>query len=72
MRVSSSAAVRSNAGYDARFGRTLERRVGNAPVHELGVGRELRADLADAVAQRDHHVEALRRRTRRGAWCGSR
>ena len=39
--------------------RTLERRVGDAPVHELRVRRELRAHLADAVAQRDHLVEAL-------------
>ena len=59
MRVWSSAAVRSNAGYEARFGRTLERGVGNAPVHELGAGRELRADLSNAVAQRDHRVEPL-------------
>ena len=41
-------------------GRALERRVGDAPVDELGLRRELGADLADAVAQRDHHVEALR------------
>ena len=40
-------------------GRTLERRVGNAPVHELGAGRELGADLSNAVAQRDHRVEPL-------------
>ena len=39
--------------------RALERRVGNAPVHELGVRRELGTDLADAVAQRDHEVEPL-------------
>ena len=41
-------------------GRALERRVGDAPVHELGMRRERRADLADAVAQGDHRVEALR------------
>ena len=40
-------------------GRTLERRVGDAPVDELGSRRELRADLANAVAQRDHRVEPL-------------
>ena len=40
--------------------RALERGIGNAPVHEVGVRRELGADLADPVAQRDHDVEALR------------
>ena len=59
MRVSSSAAVRSNAGYERTVGRTLERRVGNAPVDELGSGRERRAHLANPVAQRDHGVEPL-------------
>ena len=39
--------------------RALERRVGDAPVHELGVGRELRAHLSDAVAEGDHGIEAL-------------
>ena len=60
MRVSSSAAVRSNAGSEARLVVALTRRVGHAPVDELGVVRELGADLANAVAQRDHAVEALR------------
>src|SRR5256885_1221629 len=39
--------------------RALERRVGNAPVHEARVGWELGTDLADAVAQRDDEVEPL-------------
>src|SRR5258708_39555474 len=42
------------------LGRTCECRVGNAPVHELRVRRELAAHLADAVAQRDHQVEPPR------------
>src|SRR4051794_41021879 len=37
----------------------LASRVGNAPVDRLGAARELGADLADAVAERDHVVEAL-------------
>ena len=37
----------------------LGRRVGNAPVHTLGPGRELRAHLANAVAQGDDRVEPL-------------
>ena len=41
-------------------GRTLEGWVGHAPVDELGSGREVRADLPDAVAQGDHRVEPLR------------
>ena len=60
MRVSSSVAVRSNAGYDARLVGAFERGVGNAPVHETRMGRELGTDLPDPVAQRDHHVETLR------------
>src|SRR5688572_15996311 len=40
--------------------RTLEPRVGHAPVHELRARRELRAHLANAIAERDHLVEALR------------
>ena len=60
MRVSSSVAVRSNAGYDARLVGRFERGVGNAPVHETRMGRELGTDLPDPVAQRDHDVETLR------------
>src|SRR5262249_7852777 len=40
--------------------RAVERRVGNAPVCEARLGREFGTDLSDAVAQGDHHVEALR------------
>ena len=71
MRVSSSAAVRSNAGYEARSVGTLERRVGHAPVDELGSRRERGADLANAVAQGDHRCRIAGSGTRRGAWCGS-
>ncbi len=59
MRVSISAAVRRNAGYEARLVDALERRVGNAPMDELWSRRELRADLTNAVAQCDHRVESL-------------
>ena len=59
MRVSSSSAVRSNAGRSTRPLGPFERGVGNAPVDELWVRRELGTDLADAVAQGDHEVEAL-------------
>src|SRR5438876_1188816 len=49
------------SAFESRGGGTRARanecRVGNAPVHELRVGRELGADLSDAVAQRDHEVE---------------
>ena len=40
-------------------GWALARGVGNAPVDELRVRRELGTDLADAIAERDHHVEAI-------------
>src|SRR6188472_1283049 len=40
-------------------GGPLERRVGDAPVDELGRRRKCRTDLANAVAQGDHAVEPL-------------
>ena len=55
MRVSRSAAVRSNAG---RL-RILRRRVADAPVHRLRRAGELGADLAHAVAEADDVVEAV-------------
>ena len=60
MRVSSSAAVRSNAGYEARSFGASSAGSGMLQCTSSRVRRELRADLPDAVAQRDHHVEALR------------
>ena len=60
MRVSSSARGAFERGQAGPVVRALERGVGNAPVHELRMRRELGTDLADAVAQRDHEVEPLR------------
>ena len=42
----------------------LTRRVGHAPVDGVGVAGEVGADLAHAVAQRDHVVEPLGREHR--------
>ena len=55
MRISSSAAVRSNAAAPSSA------RIGNAPVDGLRVAGELGTHLAHAIAQTDDEVEALRR-----------
>ena len=59
MRVSSSAAVRSNAGYEARLDRPPGAGSGTLQCTTLRGRRELGADLSNAVAQRDHDVEPL-------------
>ena len=46
----------------------LARGIGDAPVDQLGSAGKLGADLAHAIAEADHVVEALGRRTRPGAW----
>ena len=70
MRVSSSAAVRSNAGYEAGLVGPASAGSGTLQCDELGAGRELGADLSNAVAQRDDRVEPLGDGNRRSAWCG--
>ena len=59
MRVSSSAAVRTECRVRGAVVHALERRVGNAPMDELWSRRELRAHLTNPVAQCDHRVESL-------------
>ena len=60
MRVSSSAAVRSNAGYEA-LGRWRPRAPGRARSNgRARAAPGTRADLANAVTQGDHRVESLR------------
>ena len=50
--------------YTCALVRAGERRIGHAPVDEVGVGWELRTDLADAIAQRDDGIEPLRHELR--------
>ena len=59
MRVSSSAAVRSNAGYEARSVAPSSAGSGTLQWTSSGVDGNCGADLANAVAQRDHRVEPL-------------
>ena len=59
MRVSSSAAVRSNAGRLARSFGPSSAGSGMLQCTRSGCDGKLGTDLADAVAQRDHEVEAL-------------
>jgi hypothetical protein len=54
MRVSSSAAVRSNAGIVSSSLPRLARGIGNAPMDQLGCAGELGADLAHAIAEAYH------------------
>ena len=60
MRVSSSAAVRSNAGYEARSVGPSSAGSGTLQCTSSGRDGNVGADLANAVAQRDHGVEPLR------------
>ena len=55
----SGSAARPPPGGTRRARVRLARRVGDAPVDQLRMAGELRADLADPVAQRDHVAEPL-------------
>ena len=42
------------------LGGSFERRIRDAPVHQVRMGGEFGADLANPVAQRDHEIETMR------------